>query len=178
MFSIRNGWWAPLTAAALFVGCTGEESVTPDAPTPVSTPTPATIPGAPNDDAKADKTPDATPAPTPSATKDDSTPPKIEAPKIDPPKVDAPKVDAPKATDAGKLSDDEVAAIKKLPADEQAVALKQMVCPVSDEHLGSMDVPIKVSAEGKTFYLCCKGCKKDLDSDPKAVVAKLAKLTK
>ena len=46
---------------------------------------------------------------------------------------------------------------------------------MSDEHLGSMDVPVKVSAEGKTLYLCCKGCKKDFDADPKAVLAKLAK---
>ncbi len=36
-----------------------------------------------------------------------------------------------------------------------------------------MGTPIKVTAEGKTFYLCCKGCKKDVDADPKAVVAKL-----
>jgi hypothetical protein len=42
-------------------------------------------------------------------------------------------------------------------------------------NLGSMGVPIKVSAEGKTAYLCCKGCNKDFDKDPKAVFAKLGK---
>ena len=57
----------------------------------------------------------------------------------------------------------------------RTVALKQAVCPVSDENLGSMGVPIKVTAEGKTFYLCCKGCNKEVDADPKAVVAKLKK---
>ena len=51
------------------------------------------------------------------------------------------------------LGADELAEIKKLPADEQAVALKQIVCPVSGEHLGSMGVPLKVTAEGKTFSL-------------------------
>ena len=186
MFSIRNAWWAPLTAAALVIGCGAEESVTPDSPVPASTPTPATAPAAPKDGMKAELTPDASATPASSATKDDagkkdeSAPSKLDAPKIDPPKVDAPKLDAPKG-DAGKaaasakLTDDEIAAIKKLPADEQVAALKQKVCPVSDEHLGSMDTPIKVSAEGKTFYLCCKGCKKDLDADPKAVLAKLSK---
>ena len=52
--------------------------------------------------------------------------------------------------------------------------MKQVLCPVSGEHLGSMDAPIKVSAEGKTFYLCCKSCKKEVEKNPKEVVAKLA----
>jgi YHS domain-containing protein len=55
------------------------------------------------------------------------------------------------------------------------VALKQLVCPVSDEHLGSMGTPLKVTAEGQTFYICCKGCNKDVKDDPAAVVAKLKK---
>ncbi len=106
--------------------------------------------------------------------------PKVEAPKVEAPVIEAPKPEPPQKEGEAKdkaaavsLSDEEVAEIKKLPAGEQAVALKQAVCPVSDETLGSMGVPIKVSAEGKTFYLCCKGCKKEVDADPKAVVAKL-----
>src|ERR1700761_8356465 len=35
-----------------------------------------------------------------------------------------------------KLSDEELAAIKKLPAGEQEAAIAQMVCPVSEHHLG------------------------------------------
>jgi len=58
---------------------------------------------------------------------------------------------------------------------DQDSALAQATCPVSGENLGSMGVPIKVSAEGKTAYLCCKGCNKDFDKDPKAVFAKLGK---
>jgi YHS domain-containing protein len=38
-----------------------------------------------------------------------------------------------------------------------------------------MGVPLKVSAEGKTFFLCCKGCNKELKANPQAVVAKLGK---
>jgi YHS domain-containing protein len=74
------------------------------------------------------------------------------------------------------LTADEKGEIAKL-ADkaDQDSALAQATCPVSGENLGSMGVPIKVSAEGKTAYLCCKGCNKDFDKDPKAVFAKLGK---
>jgi serine/threonine protein kinase len=73
------------------------------------------------------------------------------------------------------LDPDEVAEIRKLPPDEAERALKQRACPVSGENLGSMGVPVKVTAAGRTFYLCCKGCNKDVQEDPAAVVAKLKK---
>jgi YHS domain-containing protein len=95
--------------------------------------------------------------------------------EAEPPKAEAPAAEPPKGTAAAvKLEDAEIAEIKKLPADEAVLALKQAVCPVSDEHLGAMGAPIKVSAEGKTFYLCCKSCTKEVETNAKAVVAKLA----
>jgi YHS domain-containing protein len=30
-----------------------------------------------------------------------------------------------------------------------------------------------VSAEGRTFFICCEGCEEKVKSDPKAVIAKL-----
>ena len=36
-------------------------------------------------------------------------------------------------------------------------------------------MPIKVDAEGRTFYLCCKSCEDDVKKDPKGVLAKLDK---
>ena len=54
-------------------------------------------------------------------------------------------------------------------------ALKQAVCPVSGEHLGSMGTPFKITAEGRTFYLCCDGCVDKVKEDPKGVLAKLDK---
>jgi hypothetical protein len=96
-----------------------------------------------------------------------------DVPKLEPPS----KADAAKPTGAAaKLSAEELAAVKELPQDEQEAAIAQAVCPVSDEHLGSMEKPVRVTAEGRTFYLCCKGCEKDLKADPKAVLAKLDKL--
>ena len=92
-----------------------------------------------------------------------------ESPKLEGPKTDAGKGD----TAAVKLTPDEIAAIKELPAAEQDQAIKQAVCPVSGDHLGEMDKPIKVTAEGRTFFLCCEGCEDELKKDPKAVIAKL-----
>jgi hypothetical protein len=88
--------------------------------------------------------------------------------------MEGPKVDNEKAAgDTAGLSAAQLAEIKKLPADEQSIAIKQAACPVSGEALGSMGKPIKVSAEGRSFYLCCKGCEKDVKADPKGVLAKL-----
>jgi YHS domain-containing protein len=92
-----------------------------------------------------------------------------ESPKLEGPKSETGKGD----TAAVKLSADEIAAIKQLPAGEQEVALKQAVCPVSGHNLGSMDKPVKVSAVGRTFYLCCEDCEKEVKSNPKGVIAKL-----
>lgn len=160
---------APALALALIVGCGAQDA---EGPGSVEETRPA--PGAPAVVAPSkDEMPNPAPtpsdpaAPIPSATE---VAPPIEAE----PKADAaPAVEGPKA-DAVKLSDDEIANIKKLPADEQDAAFKQAVCPVSGENLG-MDVPIKVSAEGRDFYICCGGCKGDVEKDPKGVLAKLDK---
>jgi hypothetical protein len=104
--------------------------------------------------------------------------PKIEAPQPTPaPKEDAPapKEEGNAAAAAKSLSPDELAEVKKLSATDADQAVKQLLCPVSGENLGSMGVPLKVTAAGQTFFLCCKGCNKDVQDDPAAVVAKLKK---
>lgn len=163
-------WCSALFLASL-VGCAGEEAPPPATAPKVSAPAPESKP-APKVEPKKDE-PKADAAPKPE--------PKVEAPKAEPKADEAPKVEGPKAdANAAKLSDEEVAEIKKLPAADAAIALKQMVCPVSDGNLGSPDMgaPIKVTAEGKTFFLCCKSCEKEVKANPKEVLAKLAKLTK
>jgi YHS domain-containing protein len=47
-------------------------------------------------------------------------------------------------------------------------------CVVSDEGLGEMGKPIKVTYEGTDVYLCCKSCLKDFNKEP----AKYAGLVK
>jgi YHS domain-containing protein len=156
MNAIRKSVWS-IVLLGLTAGCGQTE---PEPAAPVSGSTKADLPSA------VDKSAD--PAKTPAAA--DSKPGEMK--KID----DAPAVEGPKAdTGAGKLTADELAAIKELPAAEQAAAIQQAVCPVSSHHLGSMEKPIKVTAEGRTFYLCCESCEKELKADPKAVIAKLDK---
>lgn len=152
---------APALALALIVGCSAQEAEGPGA-VEATRPAPGAPPVvAPSTDGGANPapTPSEPPAPIPSAT------------EVAPPVEAEPAVEGPKAS-ATKLTDEELANIKKLPADEQEAALKQAVCPVSGENLG-MDVPIKVSAEGRDFYICCGGCKDAVEKDPKGVLAKL-----
>ena len=118
--------------------------------TPPATPTPTTEPGPATAEPKA-----------PTETK--SMP------------VEAPKAEEPKGAAVKKLSDDEIAEIKKLLADDQAIALAQVTCPVGGDNLGEMGVPIKQVVDGKTFFLCCAGCEKAVKADPAGVLAKLKK---
>jgi len=180
MISIRYAGWASLASLALIVGCGGEEATPPAIPNVApKVDTPATTPAEKSDmksEMKSDMKSEMKKDEAPKADAGKMETPKADTKKTDAPKVEGPKVDAPKV-DASKLSADEMAEIKKLPAAEQAAAIAQFSCPVGgpEDHLGSMGMPVKVTAEGKTFYICCDNCKKALDADPKKYVAKLAK---
>lgn len=67
----------------------------------------------------------------------------------------------------------ELAEIQQLPDDEQAIAISQMICPVTDYKLGSMGVPPKVMVNGQPVFLCCQGCQEDLLDQPETYLAKL-----
>ena len=64
-------------------------------------------------------------------------------------------------------------ALKALSEEDRKLVLAQKICPVSDEELGSMGTPIKVSGAGKTVFLCCKGCVKRFEANPEKYVKKL-----
>jgi len=72
-----------------------------------------------------------------------------------------------------ELTEAEIVKIKELPAEEAEIALNQKVCPVGGGHLGAMGVPVKVTADGKTAFLCCEGCQSEFEADPAAALAKL-----
>ncbi len=147
-FSIRRLSWSSLVLGA-FVGCD-------TAPTPAPAPTPAADPAAPA--GEKDKN-DIKSMPVDKA---DATTKTDTAPGV-------------AAVDSEKLSDKEMANIKKLPADEQTIALAQVDCPVSGGHLGGMGMPLRQEVDGKVFFLCCDGCVDKVKEDPKAVLAKLKK---
>lgn len=189
----RRPWWAALTLAALTAGCSGGDDATtatpntstttatpasgpaPETPTASSTPNQGEMKAAPGGSADAAKSDSSAEKKGDAGSKDEM--PKVEAPKVESPRGDPAKDDASKGgaakTASVQLDADELAEIKKLSAGEQDVARKQAVCPASGEHLGSMGKPIKVSAEGKSFYICCQSCEKEVKADPKSVLAKL-----
>jgi YHS domain-containing protein len=159
MNAMRKSAWV-IVLMGMVAGCGETEPAASDSPPPKLI--------SPAADAKP-VTPDKPPAAS------DSKPGEMKTVE-DPPAVEGPKADnAKSSTGAVKLTAEELTAIKELPAAEQAAAIQQAVCPVSAEHLGSMEKPVKVTAEGRTFYLCCGSCQKELKADPKGVIAKLDK---
>ncbi len=60
-----------------------------------------------------------------------------------------------------------------LSEEDRASAMKQHFCPVSGDMLGEMGEPIKVTVKGQEVWLCCEGCKKDIEADPDKYLAKL-----
>jgi YHS domain-containing protein len=50
---------------------------------------------------------------------------------------------------------------------------KQKICPVTGQALGSMGDPIKVTAKGRSIFLCCAGCKKKFFANPEKYFKKL-----
>lgn len=86
------------------------------------------------------------------------------------------KKDGDKAAANVTLTPKQVAAINELPdAKDREAALAQKVCLISGKPLGGMGMPFKVTADGKTGFLCCDGCKEEFDKDPKAALAKAGK---
>jgi membrane fusion protein, copper/silver efflux system len=66
--------------------------------------------------------------------------------------------------------------IQKQPpvSDDEAIALQEK-CPVTDEPLGSMGPPVRVSIDGRVVFLCCRGCESTLRKEPGKYLAKLKK---
>jgi len=75
------------------------------------------------------------------------------------------------------LTAEEQANIDKLPPADRAQAMRQRVCPITDEPLGSMGVPIKVELNGRIVFLCCAGCRGDAIKNPDKTLKKLAEAT-
>jgi Cu(I)/Ag(I) efflux system membrane fusion protein len=56
-------------------------------------------------------------------------------------------------------------ALAKLSPEDRTLAEKQKTCPVTDEPLGSMGTPIKVTVEGRDAFVCCEGCVDELKNN-------------
>lgn len=63
--------------------------------------------------------------------------------------------------------------LSELSEADRAAAMKQHVCPVTGEMLGTMGKPIKVTVKDQDVWVCCSGCTKQLKEDPDKYLAKL-----
>ena len=64
-------------------------------------------------------------------------------------------------------------AFAKLSAEDRTLAEQQKICPVTEEPLGSMGTPIKLTVNGQDVFICCAGCEEDLRDNPDEYLAKL-----
>jgi len=62
---------------------------------------------------------------------------------------------------------------KPLSPDDQALAARQKTCPVTGEPLDSMGGPVRVEVNGRTVFVCCKGCEPALRKNPAKYLSKL-----
>ncbi len=80
------------------------------------------------------------------------------------------------STPAKKLSAGELKQVDRLSAADRTEALAQLVCPISDEPLGSMGVPFKMTVKGQPILLCCQGCEAEVKKNPDDALKKVAEL--
>jgi YHS domain-containing protein len=70
-------------------------------------------------------------------------------------------------------------AMSSLSPEDQKQAKAQRFCPIMEyTRLGADGTPIKVVLNGKSIFVCCKGCVKDAKKSGDATVATTKKLTK
>jgi len=78
----------------------------------------------------------------------------ISGPRREPRK---PRTPSSRGNRSPSISED-MKGIAILPESEQEAALRQRICPVTGEPLGSMGKPIKVTVAGRSLFVCCQGC--------------------
>lgn len=76
---------------------------------------------------------------------------------------------------AGSDTESVKAELAKLSPEDAKSAESQHACPVSGELLGTMGPPKKVDLNGKQVWICCDGCRKELESNSEKYLAKLKK---
>ncbi|WP_425399208.1 hypothetical protein [Aeoliella sp.] len=72
-------------------------------------------------------------------------------------------------TDMEKMKD----SLASFSEEDRESAMKQHICPVSGEMLGTMGEPQKIEVKGQSVWICCDGCKDQLLADLDKYLAKL-----
>jgi len=69
-----------------------------------------------------------------------------------------------------------LANIAKLPEADRALATQQRLCPVTNMPLGSMGMPVKVTAGSDVAFLCCEGCRAKSMADAQKIAQRVHEL--
>jgi hypothetical protein len=67
-------------------------------------------------------------------------------------------------------------ALAKLGAQDRRLAEIQRFCPVTDNRLGSMGVPVKLTLNGEPIFVCCEACVDEAKANTVRVLAKVTQL--
>jgi len=68
---------------------------------------------------------------------------------------------------------EQMAELDKLSPEDKKAAMAQRLCPITEEPLGSMGKPVKMTVKGRTVFLCCQGCDYSVNEDPDGALKKL-----
>jgi Cu(I)/Ag(I) efflux system membrane fusion protein len=67
-------------------------------------------------------------------------------------------------------------ALGKLSAEDRRLAEMQRFCPVTDNRLGSMGVPVKLTLKGEPLFVCCEACVDEATTNAERTLAKVGQL--
>jgi membrane fusion protein, copper/silver efflux system len=70
------------------------------------------------------------------------------------------------------------ASLKKLSPEDKKLAQAQRFCPIRNDPLGSMGVPVKLTLDGQWVFICCKGCIAEAQADPDKTLARIEEFKK
>ena len=70
------------------------------------------------------------------------------------------------------------ASLRKLSPEDKKLAQAQRLCPIRNDPLGSMGVPVKLALDGKPVFVCCKGCVAEAQADPAKTLARAEEFKK
>ncbi len=68
------------------------------------------------------------------------------------------------------------AALARLSLKDRQLAEEQVYCPETEQPLGAMGVPVKVTVNGQTVFVCCPSCVDDAKSHADQLLQKIADL--
>jgi hypothetical protein len=100
--------------------------------------------------------------------------PSARVPANDSPSKDSANKDSANKDSASKTATTDLPGLKDLDEADRKLAERQKTCPISGDLLGTSGMKIyKMTVKGRVVFLCCEGCKEDVDKDPDGTLKKI-----